>query len=103
MQSEVHYLIHLSVAFLLSMPIGAEREIHQKSAGLRTHMLVGVGSALLMIISKYGFDDISGKPRYSLDGSRIAAPVASGNGFLGVGLIFARRDLVRGLTTAASD
>ncbi len=102
MQPEVHYLIHLSMAFTLSMAIGIEREIHQKSAGLRTHMLVGVGSALFMIISKYGFNDISGEPGYSLDGSRIAAQVVSGIGFLGGGLIFVRRDLVRGLTTAAS-
>lgn len=102
MQPEVHYLIHLSMAFALSMLIGIEREINQKSAGLRTHMLVGVGSALFMIISKYGFNDISGAPGYSLDGSRIAAQVVSGIGFLGGGLIFVRRDLVRGLTTAAS-
>lgn len=102
MQPEFHYLIHLGVAFVLSMAIGIEREINQKSAGLRTHMLVGVGSALFMIISKYGFNDISGEPGFSLDGSRIAAQVASGIGFLGAGLIFVRRDLVRGLTTAAS-
>lgn len=102
MQPEFHYLIHLAVAFGLSMAIGIEREINQKSAGLRTHMLVGVGSALFMIISKYGFNDISAEPGFSLDGSRIAAQVASGIGFLGAGLIFVRRDLVRGLTTAAS-
>lgn len=102
MQPEFHYLIHLAMAFVLSMAIGIEREINQKSAGLRTHMLVGVGSALFMIISKYGFNDISGEPGYSLDGSRIAAQVVSGIGFLGAGLIFVRRDLVRGLTTAAS-
>lgn len=102
MQPEFHYLIHLGMAFVLSMAIGIEREINQKSAGLRTHMLVGVGSALFMIISKYGFNDISGETGYSLDGSRIAAQVVSGIGFLGAGLIFVRRDLVRGLTTAAS-
>lgn len=102
MQPEFHYLIHLGMAFVLSMAIGIEREINQKSAGLRTHMLVGVGSALFMIISNYGFNDISGERGYPLDGSRIAAQVVSGIGFLGAGLIFVRRDLVRGLTTAAS-
>ncbi|WP_254678796.1 MgtC/SapB family protein [Arthrobacter sp. 24S4-2] len=75
MLPEFHYLIHLVMAFVLSTAIGIEREIHQKSAGLRTHMLVGVGSALFMIISKYGFNDISAEPEFSLDGSRVAAQV----------------------------
>lgn len=70
MQPEFHYLIHLGMAFVLSMAIGIEREINQKSAGLRTHMLVGVGSALFMIISNYGFNDISGERGYPLDGSK---------------------------------
>lgn len=102
MQPEYHYLIHIGLAVALSMVIGVEREFHQKSAGIRTHTLVGLGSALFMVISKYGFNDISAEPGYSLDGSRVAAQVASGIGFLGAGLIFVRRDTVRGLTTAAS-
>lgn len=102
LQPEYHYLIHIALAVVLSMLIGAEREFHQKSAGLRTHTLVGLGSALFMVISKYGFNDISAEPGYSMDGSRVAAQIVSGIGFLGAGLIFVRRDTVRGLTTAAS-
>jgi putative Mg2+ transporter-C (MgtC) family protein len=92
----------LVVAFGLSMIIGIEREIHQKSAGLRTHTLVGVGAALFMLISKYGFNDVLVPGRIMLDPSRVAAQIVSGVGFLGAGLIFVRRDSVRGLTTAAA-
>ncbi|MFZ0043986.1 MAG: MgtC/SapB family protein [Solirubrobacteraceae bacterium] len=90
----------LSLAFALSSLIGLEREWRQKSAGLRTHTLVGVGAALIMLISKYGFSDVLG-PRVVLDPSRVAAQIVSGLGFIGGGLIFVRRDAVRGLTTAA--
>ncbi|HEY5267091.1 MAG TPA: MgtC/SapB family protein [Acidimicrobiales bacterium] len=92
----------LAAAFVLSMAIGVERDIRQKSAGMRTHTLVGVGAALFVLISKYGFNDIL-KPGYIvLDPSRVAAQIVSGVGFLGAGLIFVRRDSVRGLTTAAA-
>jgi putative Mg2+ transporter-C (MgtC) family protein len=91
----------LGVALLLSATIGLEREIRQKSAGLRTHTLVGVGAALFMLVSKYGFMDVLVPGRIVLDPSRVAAQVVSGIGFLGAGLIFVRRDAVRGLTTAA--
>ncbi|WP_069812281.1 MgtC/SapB family protein [Streptomyces sp. TP-A0874] len=90
----------LGVALLLSAAIGLEREVRQKSAGLRTHTLVGVGSALIMLVSKYGFGDVLG-PHVTLDPSRVAAQIVSGIGFIGGGLIFVRRDAVRGLTTAA--
>jgi putative Mg2+ transporter-C (MgtC) family protein len=90
------------MAFLLSMLIGVEREIRQKSAGLRTHTLVGVGAALFMLISKYGFNDVLRPGLVELDPSRMAAQIVSGVGFLGAGLIFVRRDSVRGLTTAAA-
>jgi putative Mg2+ transporter-C (MgtC) family protein len=90
----------LALAFLLSSLIGLEREWRQKSAGLRTHTLVGVGAALFMLVSKYGFGDVIGNG-VSLDPSRVAAQVVSGLGFIGGGLIFVRRDAVRGLTTAA--
>jgi putative Mg2+ transporter-C (MgtC) family protein len=90
------------VAFVLSMLIGIEREIRQKSAGLRTHTLVGVGAALFMLISKYGFNDVLRPGLVELDPSRMAAQIVSGVGFLGAGLIFVRRDSVRGLTTAAA-
>ncbi|WP_307857583.1 MgtC/SapB family protein [Paenarthrobacter sp. DKR-5] len=102
MQPESYYLIHIGLAVVLSMVIGLEREFHQKSAGLRTHTLVGMGAALFMVISKYGFDDTLRLAGYSVDGSRVAAQVVSGIGFIGAGLIFVRRDTVRGLTTAAS-
>jgi putative Mg2+ transporter-C (MgtC) family protein len=92
----------LMTAFVLSMIIGVEREMKQKSAGLRTHTLVGVGAALFMLISKYGFNDILDPGRIVLDPSRVAAQIVSGVGFLGAGLIFVRRDSVRGLTTAAA-
>lgn len=92
----------LGVALLLSSAIGLEREIRQKDAGLRTHTLVGVGAALFMLVSKYGFTDVLEKGLIVVDPSRMAAQVVSGIGFLGAGLIFVRRDSVRGLTTAAS-
>ncbi len=90
----------LALAFGLSSLIGLEREWRQKSAGLRTHTLVGVGAALFMLVSKYGFGDVLGG-HVTLDPSRVAAQVVSGLGFIGGGLIFVRRDAVRGLTTAA--
>ena len=92
----------LGVALLLSAAIGLEREIRGKDAGLRTHTLVGIGAALFMLISKYGFTDVLERGLVVLDPSRMAAQIVSGIGFLGAGLIFVRRDSVRGLTTAAS-
>jgi putative Mg2+ transporter-C (MgtC) family protein len=82
--------------------IGLEREMRQKDAGLRTHTLVGVGAALFILVSKFAFYDVLEPGRIVLDPSRIAAQVVSGIGFLGAGLIFVRRDSVRGLTTAAT-
>jgi putative Mg2+ transporter-C (MgtC) family protein len=92
----------LGLALVLSALIGLEREMRQKSAGLRTHTLVGVGAALFMLISKYGFNDVLAPGRIVLDPSRVAAQIVTGVGFLGAGLIFVRRDSVRGLTTAAA-
>lgn len=92
----------LVLALALSAGIGLEREIRQKNAGLRTHTLVGVGAALFMLVSKYGFTDVLAARVVVLDPSRMAAQIVSGIGFLGAGLIFVRRDSVRGLTTAAS-
>ncbi|WP_406298766.1 MgtC/SapB family protein [Embleya sp. NBC_00888] len=91
----------LMLSFVLSSVIGVEREVRQKSAGLRTHALVGVGTTLFMEISKYGFADVLPAGHVGWDPSRIAAQVVSGIGFIGGGLIFVRRDTVRGLTTAA--
>jgi putative Mg2+ transporter-C (MgtC) family protein len=92
----------LGLAFILSAAIGLEREIRQKSAGLRTYTLVGFASALVMLVSKYGFTNILESGRVVLDPSRIAAQIVSGIGFIGGGLIFVRKDIVRGLTTAAT-
>ncbi|WP_052390679.1 MgtC/SapB family protein [Streptomyces sp. NRRL B-24484] len=87
-------LADLAAALVLSSLIGLEREAGQKSAGLRTHALVGLGSALFVNVSRYGFG--AGDP------SRVAAQIVSGIGFIGGGLIFVRRDAVRGLTTTAT-
>jgi putative Mg2+ transporter-C (MgtC) family protein len=104
MISEIDIVIRLAVAALLSSLVGIERERLQWAAGLRTHMLVGVGAALFMIVSSFGFEDIltSGKTNVMLDPSRVAAQVVSGIGFLGAGTILLRRASIRGLTTAAS-
>jgi putative Mg2+ transporter-C (MgtC) family protein len=95
-------LEELTLAFVLSALVGLEREIRQKSAGLRTYTLVGVSAALFMLISKYGFMDVLANGRVVVDPSRVAAQIVSGIGFIGGGVIFMRRDIVRGLTTAAS-
>jgi putative Mg2+ transporter-C (MgtC) family protein len=92
----------LALALLLSALIGLEREIRQKSAGLRTYSLVGLASALIILISKYGFTNILADGRVVLDPSRMAAQIVSGIGFIGGGVIFVRKDLVRGLTTATT-
>lgn len=89
-------LLRIFVAMILGMLIGNERKNRMKSAGMRTHALVALGSALMMVVSKYGFfDTVQG------DGARLAAQVVSGVGFLGAGMIFVRHNLVSGLTTAA--
>src|SRR4051794_19323537 len=95
-------LLPAFLALFLSALIGVEREVRAKSAGLRTHTLVGLGSAVFMLVSKYGFGDLVDQAGVSVDPSRIAAQVVSGIGFIGGGLIFVRRDIVRGLTTAAT-
>lgn len=95
-------IAELVLALTLASVIGLEREFRQKSAGLRTHTLIGLGAALFMLVSKYGFSDVLEPGRVVLDPSRVAAQIVSGIGFLGAGLIFVRRDLARGLTTAAA-
>nr|WP_206774511.1 MgtC/SapB family protein [Bacillus cereus group sp. N8] len=91
----------IGVAGLLGAMIGIEREIRSKEAGLKTHFLVAVGSALIMVVSKYAFSDIIFEDHMSLDSSRIAAQVVSGVGFLGAGTIIIQKQAVKGLTTAA--
>src|SRR5258707_8772229 len=94
-------VLRLLIAAGLGSLIGAERERLIWAAGLRTHMLVCVGSCLFMVVSAYGFAGVIG-PGVVLDPSRVAAQVVSGIGFLGAGSILLRGDVVRGLTTAAS-
>ncbi|MGO1384408.1 MAG: MgtC/SapB family protein [Arachnia sp.] len=91
----------VSLAFLLCSLIGFERQFQHKSAGIRTHALVGVGSCVFTLVSVDGF---VGLAEYTVtrDPSRIAAQIVTGIGFLGAGLIFVNKDVVRGLTTAAS-
>jgi putative Mg2+ transporter-C (MgtC) family protein len=99
--NELDILWRLGLALALSSVIGVEREVGQKSAGLRTYSLVGVGAAAFMLVSTYGFNDVLGQAHNTLDPSRVAAQIVSGIGFIGGGIIFVKRDTVRGLTTAA--
>lgn len=94
-------IARLVIAGLLGGVIGFERERLSWAAGLRTHMLVCVGSTLMMIVSAYGFNEVL-RSDVVLDPSRMAAQVVSGIGFLGAGAILARGEVIRGLTTAAS-
>lgn len=93
---QLEYLFRIVLSTILGLLIGHERKNRNKSAGIRTHAIVALGAALIMVVSKYGFTDI---PDY--DAARVAAQVVSGVGFLGAGVIFVRNNLVSGLTTAA--
>lgn len=90
------------LAAIFGTIIGLDREYREKEAGFRTHFLVSLGSALMMIVSQYGFSEILTHDGVSLDPSRIAAQVVSGIGFIGAGTIIFNHQIVRGLTTAAS-
>ena len=94
MTIEWNFILRLLVAGLLGGAIGFEREFRAKEAGVRTHFIVALGSALFMIISQYAF---SGQ----YDHSRVAAQVVSGIGFIGAGVIIFQKNVVRGITTAA--
>lgn len=95
------FLLRLILASFLGGIIGLERQIRAKEAGVRTHILIGIGSAMFMIVSKYGFYDVIEHAHIGLDPSRIAAQVVTGVGFLGAGNILVQRQTIRGLTTAA--
>lgn len=95
------FILRIFVAGLMGALIGLEREYRAKEAGYRTHFLVSMGSALLMIVSQYGFDTLLGETGIGLDPSRIAAQVVTGIGFIGAGTIIINKQIVRGLTTAA--
>ena len=95
------FTLRLVVAGILGAVIGLDREYRAKEAGYRTHFLVSLGSALIMIVSQYGFQAIIQEPSVTLDPSRVAAQVVSGIGFIGAGTIIIQKQFVRGLTTAA--
>lgn len=94
--AQAELLLRIGLSCVLGLLIGHERKNRNKSAGIRTHAIVAMGAALIMIVSKYGFSDVA-----SYDAARVAAQVVSGVGFLGAGVIFVRNNLVSGLTTAA--
>ena len=96
------FVWRLVLAALFGTIIGLDREYREKEAGFRTRFLVSLGSALMMIVSQYGFSEILTHDGVSLDPSRIAAQVVSGIGFIGAGTIIFNHQIVRGLTTAAS-
>ena len=94
--SDAELFLRVIVASILGYMIGYERKNRDKSAGMRTHAIVALGAALMMVVSKYGFYDVE-----KVDSSRVAAQIVSGVGFLGAGVIFVRNNTVSGLTTAA--
>lgn len=100
---QLWYILRMIVACTCGVMIGLERRNRSKEAGVRTHCVVACASALMMIISKYGFADtvIGENGVRGADGARIAAQVVSGIGFLGAGMIFVHRNMITGLTTAA--
>ena len=91
----------LALAFVLSATIGLERQLRGKSAGLRTHTIVGLGSALFLLVSKYGFQNVVVPGQVVVDPSGGPAQIVSGLGFIGAGLIFVQRGSVRGLPILA--
>ena len=98
---QLEYIVRVLIAGFCGAMIGYERKNKLKEAGIRTHFIVALTSALIIIISKYGFYDIIGTPGIGLDPARVAAKVVSGVGFLGAVLIFIRNQSISGLTTAA--
>lgn len=93
---QLELIFRIFLAGVLGAVIGYERKNRDKSAGTRTHAMVCLGAALLMVISKYCFPDVA-----DYDASRVASQIVSGVGFLGTGMIFVKNSTVSGLTTAA--
>lgn len=91
---ELQMLLRILLSVFLGFSIGYERKLRFKEAGIRTHTIVCVGSALMMVVSMYAFGE-------NADQARIAAQIVSGVGFLGAGMIVYKRHEVHGLTTAA--
>ncbi|TMJ98212.1 MAG: MgtC/SapB family protein [Actinobacteria bacterium] len=101
--SHADVAVRLLIAAALTGAVGLERELRERAAGLRTHMLVGVGAALFTIVSAYAWTDFiqAGGNVVRLDPTRVAAQIVTGIGFLGAGAIIRQGLSVRGLTTAA--
>ena len=97
----IEFILRLFLAGIMGAIIGLDREYIAKEAGYRTHFLVSLGSALIMIVSQHGFGEILDTPNVNLDPSRIASQVVTGIGFIGAGTIILHKQIVRGLTTAA--
>ena len=102
---QLEYILRVVIAAICGGLIGFERERRVKSAGLKTHIIVGIGAALMMVISKYGFFDLLADPNLSekvkLDPSRVASGIVAAVGFLGSGIIFVKNFKTNGVTTAA--
>lgn len=99
--SQLDCIARIVAACLCGALIGFERSRRQKEAGIRTHIIVALGSSLMMIVSKYGFFDMVDIHSGVFTGDRIAANIITGVSFLGAGMIFFRGSSVKGLTTAA--
>jgi len=100
MIGQMDVMMRLTLSVVLGGLVGFERQMHKRGAGLRTHILVSMGSCLIMLTSLYVFDIYSSK--VAMDPTRIAAGVITGIGFLGAGAILRDTEGVKGLTTAAS-
>ncbi|MCI8624370.1 MAG: MgtC/SapB family protein [Provencibacterium sp.] len=99
--TQLEYVVRLVAAAVCGAAVGYERKNRLKEAGIRTHLIVSLASALMMVISKYGFYDVLVHESIKLDPARIAAGIVSGIGFLGTGMILIRNKSISGLTTAA--
>ncbi|KRL36661.1 MgtC/SapB family protein [Liquorilactobacillus uvarum] len=102
METQIDYFLRLIEAVIYGGLVGYERQLRLKSAGIRTHILIALGAALMMIISKYAFFDVLTYAQIDLDPSRVASQVVSSIGFIGVGAILTYRHGIEGLTTSAS-
>ncbi|KRF05990.1 magnesium transporter MgtC [Paenibacillus sp. Soil766] len=100
--SHLDLIIRMVLAVILGGLIGLEREWNNHAAGFRTHILVCLGSATIMLLSEYGFSEFVNEANVRIDPSRLAAQVVSGIGFLGAGAILRNGNVIKGLTTAAS-
>ena len=100
--AQLDLALRIVIAAALGAAVGAEREIHNHPAGIRTHMLVALGSGLFTVLSIFGFGGVANGSSQLIDPTRIAAQIVSGIGFLGAGAILKDGVVIRGLTTAAS-